>query len=170
MVKFEVVEGDILKQTDWADAIVNCANTMLIHGGGICGAIFDAAGEKLDKACREFKGKKVTDCIITAGYNIPCKIIHAIGPRYSSDRDNNREQLLKTYQNVIEIAEENKIEKLAIPLISSGIYGYPLPLASEVAVDYLKGVESKIIKEIRLVLYTKVYYLICKERLENTDY
>ncbi len=162
-VKFEVVEDDILNQAEWADAIVNCANAMMIHGGGICGTIFEAAGKELDKECKEFRGSKVGDAIITKGYNIPAKIIHAVGPRYDSSSDQNKELLLKTYQNVIKTAEENGIEKIAIPLISSGIYAYPLPLAATTAVEYLQDLESDVVKEVKLVLYTRVYYLLCRE-------
>ncbi len=166
-VKFEVVEGDILNQVNWADAIVNCANSMMIHGGGICGTIFEAAGKELDKECKEFRGRNVGDAILTSGYNIPTKIIHAVGPRYDNSGYDTGDILLKTYQNVIKVAEGNGIEKVAFPLISSGIYRYPLPLASQVATDYLKNLESEVVKEVRLVLFNRVYYLLCRELANN---
>ena len=164
-VKFDIVEDNILKQADWADAIVNCANNTLMHGGGICNEIFEAAGRELDEACKKIGQRQVTECVITEGYNIPCKIIHAVSKRYNWNETDNEELLRRTYKNVIELAEKNNIEKLAFPLIASNIYNYPLRVAARVAVEYLNHVDSDIIKEIRLVLLDKVYYLACREVL-----
>ena len=164
-VKFDIVEDNILNQADWADAIVNCANNSLTDGGGICNVIFEAAGRELDEACKKIGERQVTDCVITEGYNIPCKIIHAVSKRYNWNETDNEELLRRTYQNAINLAEKNNIEKLAFPLIASNIYNYPLRVAARVAVKFLNNVDSNIIKEIRLVLLDRVYYLACREVL-----
>ncbi len=164
-VKFEIVEDNILNQAEWADAIVNCANNTLMHGGGICNAIFEAAGPELEKACSKIGPRKATECVITEGYDIPARIIHAVTKRYDWNETDNEVILRKTYQNAIDIAEKNNIEKLVFPLIASNIYSYPLRYASKIAVNFLNNVESDIIKEIRLVLLDRVYYLACREAL-----
>ena len=164
-VKFDIVEDNILNQAKWADAIVNCANNTLCHGGGICNVIFEAAGPELDDACKKIGERNVTECVITDGYNIPCRIIHAVSKRFNWNETDNEELLRKTYQNVINLAERNNIEKIVFPLIASNIYAYPLRIASKVAVEFLNNVQSDIIKEIRLVLLDRVYYLACREAL-----
>ena len=166
-VKFEIVEDNILNQADWADAIVNCATNSLERGGGLCNAIFKAAGDKLEQECKKYGKKEVTECVITDGYNIHSKIIHSVSNRFDWNENNNIELMEKTYQNIIDIAEKNNIEKLAFPLLASNIHMYPLRIASTIAVNFWSNVESDVIKEIRLVLIDRVYYLACKEVLEG---
>lgn len=166
-VKFDIVEDNILNQAEWADAIVNCATSSLERGGGLCDAIFRTAGEGLEEECKKFGKQEITKCVITDGYNIPAKIIHAVTNRFDWNKRDNVELMEKTYQNIIELAEKNNIEKLAFPLLASNIYLYPLRIASKLAVSFLSNVESDVIKEIRLVLIDRVYYLACKEVLEG---
>lgn len=168
-MKFTIMTGNIINEAGWADAIVNTANENLSYGGGLCGDIFRTAGKSLVSACNKLGKQKVTDCVITEGYNLPCKIIHAVSPRYNSFGDNNEKLLLETYKKVIKLAEENRVEKIAFPLISSGIYCYPLMIASSVAVGYLKNVNSSVIKEIRLLLKDEPYCLVCRELLRNNN-
>ena len=129
-VKFEIIEDNILHLADWADAIVNCATSSLERGGGLCNAIFKAAGDGLEEECKKYGEKQVTECVITDGYNLPCKIIHSVTNRFDWNRHDNAELMDKTYENIIKLAEENNIEKIAFPLLASNIHLYPLRIAS----------------------------------------
>lgn len=131
---FNIVRQDIVKMK--TDAIVNAANTELKMGGGVCGAIFKAAGEaQLKAACDFLKPIKTGEAVITPGFDLPAKfIIHAVGPIYSHwCKEQNVSYLRAAYLNSMKLAIENNCESIAIPLISSGIYGYPKNEALQVA-------------------------------------
>ena len=127
------------------DAVVNAANEYLAPGGGVCGAIFKAAGSlDLQRACVDIGHCECGDAVITPGFRLKAKyIIHAVGPRY---RDGNRgepEKLKSAYQKALELAVSNHCQSIGFPLISAGIYGYPVKEAWEVALrtcnDFLKA-------------------------------
>ena len=129
-----IVRQDITKMN--VDAIVNAANTDLQMGGGVCGAIFRAAGEReLQAACDQVSPIKTGEAAITPGFALPAKyVIHAAGPVYSAwHKRRYEEQLRSAYINSLKLAAENGCESIAFPLISSGIYGYPKDEALEVA-------------------------------------
>jgi len=133
---FKVVRQDIT--TMKVDAIVNAANTSLQMGGGVCGAIFKAAGAaQLQAACDKLSPIKTGEAVITPGFNLPAKyVIHAAGPIYRDWSMEQSERLLRAaYTNSLKRAVENKCESIAFPLISSGIYGYPKDEALKTAIS-----------------------------------
>jgi O-acetyl-ADP-ribose deacetylase (regulator of RNase III) len=118
------------------DAIVNAANTDLQMGGGVCGAIFKAAGaHELQAACNKLAPIKTGDAVITSGFRLPAKyIVHAAGPVYRQwNAEQNEQHLRAAYTNSLKLAIENDCKSIAFPLISSGIYGYPKAEALKVA-------------------------------------
>ena len=126
------------------DAIVNAANERLLEGGGVYGAIFRAAGSKqLTEACQKIGGCKTGRAVITSGFNLPAKaIIHAVGPVWYGGNNNEAELLKSAYTFSLHLTKLNNFHSVAFPLISAGIYGYPMKEAWEIAikscVDFLK--------------------------------
>lgn len=131
--KISVQQGDITKLD--VDAIVNAANTSLLGGGGVDGAIHRAAGPELLQECRVIGGCPTGEARITYGYHLPARyVIHTVGPVYrGTPRD--RELLASCYRNSLNLAVENEIATIAFPAISCGVYGYPVEKACRVAVD-----------------------------------
>lgn len=163
---FKIVRNDIINMK--TDAIVNAANVNLQKGGGVCGAIFKAAGtNELQEECDKIGHTPVGSAVITKGYNLYAKyIIHAVGPIWRGGNDGEEELLHNTYKNSLNIALENNIKSIAFPLISAGIYGYPKDKALRVAMsaigDFLLNHEM----DIYLVVYEKESVLL-SEKLFN---
>ncbi len=163
---FTIVHQDITKIK--VDAIVNAANTDLQMGGGVCGAIFKAAGStQLQAACDKLAPIKTGETVITPGFDLPAKfIIHAAGPVYRQwNKEQNEQHLRAAYTNSLKRAVENDCETIAFPLISSGIYGYPKDEALQVATlaihDFLMDHDL----DVTLVVYDKAAFSISRELL-----
>lgn len=160
----ELVQGDIVKQND-LDAVVNAANVELKIGGGVAGAIHRAAGSKLEQESKQLAPIEVGEAVITAAYNLPNKnVIHVLGPVYGVDHPE-AELLKKSYQNSLKIADENKIESIAFPAISTGAFGYPIKEAAEISLKTVKNkaAELKNLKLIRFVLYSNSDFELYQE-------
>lgn len=153
------------------DAIVNAANTKLLPGGGVCGAIFKAAGFlPLALACRKIGSCAVGDAVMTKGFKLKAKaIIHTVGPVYGKDPANQDRLLGDCYRNSLRLAAENGFESIAFPLISSGIYGYPKDKALNIATNAIKGFlqKSETDMQVFLVVYDKASFEISRTLYED---
>jgi O-acetyl-ADP-ribose deacetylase (regulator of RNase III) len=135
--RIKAVQGDITKQR--VDAIVNAANTGLWAGGGVCEAIHDAAGPELEEACLALGGCPTGDAKITPGFRLPARwVIHAVGPIWQGGGQQEDALLASCYQKSLALAEQHDIHTIAFPAISTGIFGFPLERATEIAVSATK--------------------------------
>jgi O-acetyl-ADP-ribose deacetylase (regulator of RNase III) len=129
----EAVQGDITRER--VDAIVNAANSGLARGGGVCGAIFAAAGPELDAACAALGGCPTGHAKATRGFRLPARwIIHAVGPVWHGGDAGEPDLLASAYRRSLAVADEIGARSVAFPAISTGIYGYPLDPATDIAV------------------------------------
>jgi len=134
----EARRGDITKLE--VDAIVNAANNALARGGGVCGAIFAAAGRELDAACAAIGHCATGDAVVTDGFDLPARwIVHTVGPVWHGGNHGEAELLASCYRRSIEVAREVGARTIAFPAISTGIYGYPRRDAAEIAVRTLRA-------------------------------
>jgi len=152
---FKIIRNDITCMT--TDAVVNAANNGLLPGGGVCGAIFSAAGyNELRAECERIGFCATGSAVITKGYALKAKyIIHAVGPIYRDGNEREAEELYSCYTSSLKLAKEYSLSSIAFPLISSGIYGYPkreaLKIATNAIVDFLSENEM----DVYLVVYDK---------------
>lgn len=163
--KIEILQGDITRLE--VDAIVNAANTSLLGGGGVDGAIHRAAGPQLLTECRKIGGCPTGEARITRGYNLPAKhVIHTVGPVYRGIPDDTR-LLTACYQNSLALAAQNQVTSIAFPAISCGVYGYPIHKACRIAMDttldFLKT--DQMIQKVIFVLFSAGDFKVYQETL-----
>jgi O-acetyl-ADP-ribose deacetylase (regulator of RNase III) len=138
----EAVQGDITKQD--VDAIVNAANTTLLGGGGVDGAIHRAAGRELLEACRKIGGCATGDARITPGFRLVARhVIHTVGPVWDGGARGEAGKLRSCYERSLALAVEHDLRSIAFPSISTGAYGYPIEEAARIAVDTVRGHAAK---------------------------
>lgn len=166
---FGIVQGDITKMR--VDAIVNAANTGLLWGGGVCGAIFSAAGgEKLQEACAAIGHCDTGDAVITSGFRLRARhVIHTVGPVWCGGTQNEEALLRSCYTKSLELAKSRGLKSVAFPLISSGIFGYPREQAISVAVSTIENFLLKNEMDVSLVLFDKETYRLCKNHIRKRD-
>jgi len=166
--KIEIVRGDITKLD--VDAIVNAANTLLLGGGGVDGAIHRAAGPELLAECRTLGSCRPGEAKITRGYHLPARfVVHTVGPVWRGGEHHEPEILVNCYRSSLQLAVENGIKTIAFPAISCGAYGYPIPDAAQVALkttrDFL-ATEDRLDK-VTFVLWGEDVYDAYRQPLEK---
>ena len=164
----ELTEGDITQQA--TDAIVNAANTSLLGGGGVDGAIHRAAGPELLAETRTLGGGATGDAKISRGYRLRARyVIHAVGPVYRAGETRVAELLASAYRRSLEVAADNGIKTIAFPAISTGVYGYPLEEAAPIAIgtvsDFL--LQQRQIELARFVLFSSAAYAAFAQALDQ---
>jgi O-acetyl-ADP-ribose deacetylase (regulator of RNase III) len=168
--RIELIQADITKIK--VDAIVNAANSTLLGGGGVDGAIHRAGGKAILEECYQIRerqgGCKVGEAVITNSGNLPAKyVIHTVGPVWSKNEKYQNQQLSNAYENSLELAVENDVETIAFPNISTGVYHFPKQQAAEIAIntvsEFLK--ESQQIKKVIFVCFDEENYEIYKSIL-----
>jgi O-acetyl-ADP-ribose deacetylase len=167
MPKIEALIGDITQLK--VDAIVNAANTTLLGGGGVDGAIHWAAGPKLLEECKVLGGCPTGEARLTQGYKLAAKfVIHTVGPVWSGGERNEEKLLESCYKNVLRIAREHGIRTLAFPSISTGAYRFPIERATEIAIETVKReISTAEFEQIIFVCFSEKDYEIYKRKLEE---
>lgn len=161
-----IIKGDITLIT--ADAIVNAANTTLLGGGGVDGAIHRAAGRELLEECRKLNGCETGEAKITQGYNLPARfVIHTPGPIWKGGTHNEAQLLGNCYYNSLCLAEQYGCETVAFPSISTGVYHFPLEKAAPIALSTIQNFlkTSKTVKEVLMVCFNNQVKEIYSEAL-----
>lgn len=139
MEKISVIKGDIAYLPFHVDAIVNAANSALVPGGGVDGALNRKAGPNLGRAMLKFGGTPTGTAVYTKAYELNADyVIHAVGPRYNDGDHGEKELLQEAYSASMKLAEKLEVNSIAIPFLSTGIYGYPLEEAIQIAIDTIK--------------------------------
>ena len=168
--RIDVILGDITKLT--VDAIVNAANTSLLGGGGVDGAIHRAAGRGLLDECRTLGGCPTGEAKITKGYNLPAKwVIHTVGPVWHGGSHGEDELLASCYRNSLALAEKHGIRTIAFPAISTGVYGFPLERAARLAVKEVAGfLERNVtIEQVTFVCFDRYAHDVFAQALKESS-
>ena len=168
MPRLEVVKGDITKFV--ADAIVNAANGQLQHGGGVAAAISRAAGPELQAFCYNLHTVETGDAVVTPGFNLPAKfVVHAVGPVWQGGSNGEPALLFKAYYRAAQVAAEAGAKTIAFPSISTGIYGYPIEDAAEMAVAALLEAlaDFLMIEKITIVTFSDEDFAVFADAVED---
>jgi len=166
--KISIIQGDIVKLK--VDAVVNAANTTLLGGEGVDGAIHRAAGPELLKECKGFKGCATGEAKITKGYLLPAKwIIHTVGPVWHGGQKGEYDLLASCYRKSLELAREYAIKTIAFPAISTGAYNFPSDRAAEIAVSEINKFlqENELPEKVFLVCFNKETYRYLQQSLSD---
>lgn len=166
--KIEIIQNDITGLK--VDAIVNAANSTLLGGGGVDGAIHRAAGPELLEECRKLNGCATGEAKITRGFQLPAKyVIHTPGPVWQGGNNNEEGLLAKCYKNCLNLACQYSIRKIAFPSISTGVYGFPIEKASRIAaIEVKKFLENNpVIEKVIFVCFSKNDFETYKEAIKE---
>lgn len=164
MAKITLIQGNITKQD--VDAIVNNASSTLLGGGGVDGAIHEAAGPQLLEECKLLSGCATGFAKITKGYNLPAKyVIHTVGPIYGRENGQEEELLSSCYASSLRLAKDHGVKTIAFPALATGIFGYPMEEAARVAIKSVQEFTNihDCFEEVRFVMYTDYDYKEFKE-------
>ena len=164
----KVTQADITKTT--VDAIVNAANTSLLGGGGVDGAIHRAGGKAILEECVAIRNKQggcaVGEAVITTAGNLPSKyVIHTAGPVWNGDKEEKKQLLATCYKNCIELAEKHQLKSIAFPNISTGIYHFPKNEAAKIAIETVRKFPVESIEEITFVCFDEENYKLYEQLL-----
>jgi len=167
-MKINYIQADITQLE--VDAIVNAANTSLLGGGGVDGAIHRAGGKAILDDCIKIRDRQggcpVGEAVITTAGKLPSKkVIHTVGPRWNGGKNQEAEKLANCYRNVLTLAEEEGLQTIAFPNISTGIYGFPKQQAAEIAIKTVQSIDSDVVKEVTFVCFDKENYALYAELL-----
>jgi O-acetyl-ADP-ribose deacetylase (regulator of RNase III) len=168
-MKIELIKGDIT--TLKSDAIVNAANSSLLGGGGVDGAIHRAGGKRIMEECIEIRNKqgkcKTGEAVVTTAGNLTAKyVIHTVGPIWNGDEEKCSLILANCYKNSLKLAENLDVKTIAFPNISTGVYRFPKELAAKIAVDEVKNFQSEIIEKVVFVCFDDENEMIYKKLLQ----
>ncbi len=166
MKKIELIQTDITKLK--VDAIVNAANTSLLGGGGVDGAIHRAAGPELLEECRQLNGCPTGEARITRGYRLPARhVIHTVGPVWYGGTNNEEQLLASCYRNSLTLALEHGIQSIAFPNISTGVYRFPKIKAAEIAIREVSSFlgKNKNVDKVIFAVFDEENYHIYREEL-----
>ncbi|MEY8758203.1 O-acetyl-ADP-ribose deacetylase [Chryseobacterium tongliaoense] len=167
----ELIKADITKIK--ADAIVNAANSSLLGGGGVDGAIHRAGGKQILEECVEIRNKqgkcKTGEAVVTSAGNLPAKyVIHTVGPVWNGDEEKGSVLLANCYKNSLKLAESLNVKTIAFPNISTGIYRFPKKLAAEIAVREVENFQSEVMEKVIFVCFDEeneeIYKKLLKEK------
>lgn len=161
-----IIKGDITQME--CDAIVNAAKPSLLGGGGVDGAIHNAAGIGLLFECMKLRGCKTGQAKITGGHKLSCNyVIHAVGPRWKGGNHGEQELLTSCYNEAMRLAVEYQCQSVAFPLISAGIYGYPVEQAAWIAVNTIQAWQQQYDMQVYLVIYDDDTYVNVWQSLQG---
>lgn len=168
-MKIELIKGDITKIE--ADAIVNAANSSLLGGGGVDGAIHRVGGKQILDECIEIRNRqgkcKTGEAVVTTAGNLPAKyVIHTVGPIWNDNVEKGSKLLANCYKNSLKLAESLEVKTIAFPNISTGIYRFPKELAGKIAVDEVKKFKSDVIEKIIFVCFDDENEMIYRKLLD----
>lgn len=171
-MELHLIKGDITKVK--ADAVVNAANTSLLGGGGVDGAIHRAGGPAILEECIVIRSRQggctVGEAVMTTAGNLPSKyVIHTVGPVWNGGRKNEEALLRNAYTNSLTLAEENGLSSVAFPNISTGIYHFPKDKAAAIAVQAVRDFDAKSVTSVTFVCFDEENYLLYNALLNGID-
>ncbi len=168
MMQIKLLKGDITKLE--VDAIVNAANTSLLGGGGVDGAIHRAGGKAILDECIQIRNRQggcdVGEAVITTAGELPAKfVIHTVGPHWNEGQSNEKQKLKNCYLNSLKLAEDNKLKSIAFPNISTGVYRYPKAAAAAIAIDAVRNATLAFVETVYFICFDEENYRLYFETL-----